>query len=173
MSRIVEQWRPIAEWESLYEISDQGRVKSLARVDARGHARKEKILRPSREKHGHLVVVLCRKGQRLKQGVHVLVCEAFCGSKRPGTEACHLDGDPSNNGPSNLMWGTRAQNMEHRDLHGRTMRGESHCGARLTELNVTAIRMDPRSNGKVAAAYGVSRSAVAHLRRRLTWKHVA
>ena len=33
---VTEQWRPVANYEDSYEVSDQGRVRSLKRVVLRG-----------------------------------------------------------------------------------------------------------------------------------------
>lgn len=32
MNATREQWRPVVGWENLYEVSDQGRVRSLDRM---------------------------------------------------------------------------------------------------------------------------------------------
>jgi hypothetical protein len=49
MARLAEEcWRPVCDFEGLYEISDRGRVKSLARTVRRGrfqHRVRERILR--------------------------------------------------------------------------------------------------------------------------------
>lgn len=59
-----------------------------------------------------------RAAQR-KVPLHQLVLLAFKGP-RPGKhhEGRHLDGNVENNLPSNLDWGTRAQNMRDAMLHG-------------------------------------------------------
>lgn len=129
-----EEWRPVLGFEGLYEVSNLGRVKSLPR-DARnrGHLLK---LRPSKAYYG---AVLYRDGRPRRKLVHRLVLEAFESPCPDGMECCHRDGNPRNNVPENLYWGTHLQNMQDRVRHGGYPR-QSHCihGHEFTPEN-TAI----------------------------------
>ena len=40
-----EEWRDVAGYEGLYQVSDQGRVKSLERKNCLGRTVKERILK--------------------------------------------------------------------------------------------------------------------------------
>lgn len=75
-----EQWRGVPGYEGYYEVSDQGRVKSLDRkinVKTGKRALKEKILRPSELSNGYYIVGLSRNGRSTTKYVHKLVAEAF------------------------------------------------------------------------------------------------
>ena len=50
----MEVWKPIEDYENLYEVSNLGRVKSLKYG-------KEKILKPRKNSCGYLMVTLCKK----------------------------------------------------------------------------------------------------------------
>ena len=50
---------------------------------------------------------------------HRLVLLAFVGECPSGMEACHNDGDPSNNNIDNLRWDTRSSNIKDQVKHGR------------------------------------------------------
>jgi hypothetical protein len=117
MRLMVERWRPVVGFEGQYEVSDQGRVRSLARVivqKASGYRPaclkpiKERILRPGPQKGGHLTVALGRGNSKL---VHVLVLEAFVGPRPEGREGCHGPGGTQDNRLSNLRWDTRSANV--------------------------------------------------------------
>jgi hypothetical protein len=111
-----ECWLPVAGHEGQYEVSDQGRVRSLARVvtvkassyrPAYARSVPERILRPGPSNSGHLTVILGKHNTRL---VHVLVLEAFVGPRPIGYEACHGLGGVSDNSLLNLRWDTRSSN---------------------------------------------------------------
>lgn len=55
--------------------------------------------------------------------VHRLILEAFSGPCPQGFEACHCDGQVTNNAISNLRWDTRSSNALDRHLHGTSNRG--------------------------------------------------
>jgi hypothetical protein len=55
---------------------------------------------------------------------------------------------------------------------GERIRGEAQYGAKLSEADVRAIRLDPRGERELARVYGVSNFAIGAIRRRQTWKHV-
>lgn len=126
-----ERWLPVVGYPG-YEVSDQGRVRSLDRVltycrdGVEIHrAHRGRLLSPGVMQSGHLLVVLGR-GNVLC--VHKLVLEAFVGPAPAGTECCHYDGDPANNRLSNLRWDTRAANMADAVRHGTHPRLKgNHC----------------------------------------------
>lgn len=75
-------WRDIKNFEGLYQVSNEGLVKSLERTVAgkNGSERtiRERILKPSTNGYGYLQVILCNgSGKRKTFKVHRLVCEAF------------------------------------------------------------------------------------------------
>ena len=127
-----EQWRAVPDWEGFYEVSDQGRVRSVDRIvpsrpgfTAR---RKGKVLRARVNTSGHLEVKLQRDGARRSVGVHRLVLTAFVGPCPEGMEACHADDDKSNNHLSNLRWDTRSANTYDKVRNGRhPMASRTHC----------------------------------------------
>ena len=66
----MEKWKPIKDYEGLYEVSNYGRVKSL-------HGKKKKILKICFTHNGYCRVGLY-KNNKIRQGkVHRLVAKAF------------------------------------------------------------------------------------------------
>jgi len=77
--------------------------------------------------------------------VHRLVLEAFAGPCPDGMEACHGDGDPTNNRRLNLRWDTRSSNQLDTVRHGRhTNANRTHCvnGHAFTTENTYIYRND-------------------------------
>lgn len=123
----MEEWKDINGYEGYYQVSNQGRVRSLDRVDSLGrlHASAVKSLR--RHTSGYWVTDLFKgEGVRKNGGggrgkthlVHRLVAIHFIGDPEPGQEVCHLNGDPSDSRVENLVWGTRAENHYDSVAHG-------------------------------------------------------
>ncbi len=128
----METRLPAKGWESLYEVTDKGRVWSV---------RRNKYLKATPHKPGGaLYVDLCRAdGKRHSIAVHHLVLETFVEPKPfSGAMGLHWDDDPQNNDPSNLRWETRGDNTRDSVRNGRHNQArKTHCPAKheYTEAN--------------------------------------
>ena len=98
-----EEWRPVKDYEGLYEVSNFGRVKSL---------RKNIILKPESDGvgKGYLCINLGR-GNHKK--IHRLVAEAFIPRIKDKNEVNHIDGNTKNNKVTNLEWVGHQENCLH------------------------------------------------------------
>jgi hypothetical protein len=155
-------------WCPDYKVREDGKVLSLKRG-------KRRVLKPNRLKGGHLQVRLYNGGVKIDVLVHHLVMEAFIGPCPKGLEARHLDGNPSNNRPANLTWGTRQENMEDKQTHGTQIRGERIWTAKLTEATVKRLRRNGIPRGQranTAKRLGVSIETIHSIMEGKTWKHV-
>lgn len=124
----IDSWRPVVDYEGLYEVSDQGRVRSLDRRDAAGRWVHGRAVQPVVHHRGHLRVSLWSGGRRTQVFVHRLVLEAFRGPAPDGMEACHNDGKPTNNRLENLRWDTQSENQLDRVRHGtHNNASKTHC----------------------------------------------
>jgi len=179
---VNEQWQPVVGYEGIYEVSDQGRFRSLDRVDASGARRKGRVIAGRDNGCGYLRVALCVNGKQVTAKLHRLVLEAFVGPCPKGMEACHFpDRDRANNRLENLRWDTRSQNQKDSIKHGTRYdpsletRGESHPFAKLKEKEVREIR-GRRAAGEsiktLAREFGVHRNHVSKVARGFAWKHV-
>ena len=179
MTSFTERWLPVYEWEGLYEVSNWGRVKSLARWRKIYHGgkwlAKERIRKLRLNAHGYLIVDLRRDGRRSSKNVHGLVLTAFVGPSPEGLECCHGDRNKTNNCLLNLRWDTKSNNQADRILHGTSNRGERNGVSKLTAEKVKAIRARcarGETQPSIAADFGISRVTVSHIHLRKTWAHV-
>ena len=118
--RADEVWLPVVGWEALYEVSNQGRVRSVQRSVAHQYSG-EVIVRARELRQSldgfHLQVTLGRNGKGYSRRVHLLVLEAFVGARPPGFDGCHNNGIVTDNVVTNLRWDTRTENMLDRFWH--------------------------------------------------------
>lgn len=120
----MSKWRAVLGFESLYEVSDGGQVRSIARHGTNGRVPRPGVKRP----YGHLLVSLYRDGKGTTRAVHRLVLEAFIGPRPARAECRHRNGQPSDNRLANLAWGTRSENQRDRVGHGRhNNASKTHC----------------------------------------------
>jgi hypothetical protein len=76
--------------------------------------------------------------------------------------------------PRHLFLGTRQDNVD--DMHAkgraRKAKGEEVGNARLTAMDVVAIRQDLRTQSEIAKDYGIARSTVSAIKTKQNWAHV-
>ncbi len=99
----MAEWRDIAGYDGVYQVSDQGQVRNT---------QTRKLMQPVRMKNGRLYVTLSSSGFQRKCTVHSLVAAAFLGDCPPNHEITHKDGDCLHNEASNLEYVTRLENQK-------------------------------------------------------------
>lgn len=103
---------------------------------------------------------------------HSLVAECFIGPRPAGQDVRHENNDPSDNRSTNLIYGTRAENMADQLRHGTRRFGSRHQNAKLTEDDVREIialllaRIPP---SVIAERKRVSQSTVENIRSGKAW----
>ena len=112
---MCEKWLDIEGYNGVYQVSDKGNVRSIARTCMQSNGTrlklKGKTLAPGRVgKYGHLSVALCKPGKQESRYVHSLVVEAFIGSRPEGMEVRHGSNGTSDNSLANLSYGTSKDN---------------------------------------------------------------
>ena len=116
-----EIFKDIHDYESLYQVSNLGRVKSLERVtkhNQNGIKRvKECILKQSLSS-GYPKVTLHKRGVRNSKRVHQLMAIAFLGHRPNGLRMVinHIDFNPLNNNLDNLEIVTNRENSNQKHL---------------------------------------------------------
>lgn len=118
----AERWLPVPGYEGYYEVSDQGRVRSLdRRLPYRNGTRmhRGRLLVGGRSPDdGRRLVQLAHEGGHSWPRVSVLVLEAFVGPRPAGMYACHNNGDATDDRLENLRWDTPSGNTADCLMHG-------------------------------------------------------
>jgi NUMOD4 motif/HNH endonuclease len=164
-----ERWLPIPGWSGYYEVSDQGRVRSVSRAITRSDGivqyRRSQIITLQLQPTGYLKVQL-HKHSQWTVPVHKLVLMAFVSPKPDGMECRHHDGNPANNRLDNLSWDTQSINTYDQVRHGtHPQASKTHCpqGHEYTDANTYRCRDRRICRICKAAAYERWRQKVKRL----------
>lgn len=162
---------------SKYVAGSDGHIYCFS--DARVNAKKPWPFRLAEAigSEGYPFVTLIENDRKRSKSVHVLVCAAFHGP-RPSTthEVRHIDGSRTNTLPSNLSWGTPAENEADKRRHGTMARGAKHGIAKLSDEAVRILRI-AIPNGywnavDAAKVFDVDPSVIRAAVAGKSWKHV-
>lgn len=107
-----EVWKDIDGYEG-YQVSNLGRVRSFKNGKVR-------ILKPSSDKCGYLIVNLCKNSSSKSCRVHRLVAQAFIPNPNNLPQVNHKDENPSNNIVSNLEWCDAKYNINYGTRNEKT-----------------------------------------------------
>lgn len=164
-----EEWRAVAR-NPKYEVSSLGRVRRVVpyRSTKVGRLRKTYL-----NKDGYPTLGLPLGGRIRSHTVHVLVCEAFHGPKpSPIHQAAHGDGVRANCRADNLRWALPVENYADRTRHGTAPVGARNPMAKLTPVNVWAIRaryLLGETAASLGRCFGVSDTHVLRIVSRDVW----
>jgi hypothetical protein len=122
----TEIFKDIPDYENIYQISNKGIIKSLARTKLnRGkyiENIKEKFLVQTKNSRGYLSVTLCKNGFYKQCQVHQIMAIVFFNHVFDGTTKIvvdHIDGNRLNNNLENLQLISHSKNIskaQNRDL---------------------------------------------------------
>lgn len=155
-----------------YEVSDDGQVRNIK-------TGKMLKLQPC-GKYGRLQVCLYKNGKGRWFLIHRLVLTAFVGPCPKGMEACHNNGNASDNRVANLRWDTHKNNGKDLIKHGTCFiaRGSKNGMAKLTDDQVKEIRARYKyrsrdSNSRtLSKEFKVSFGEICDIVNNKLWKHV-
>ena len=112
-----EVWKDIQGYEGLYQVSNQGRVRSLDRTVKRRNQPDlpvaGKVLSPRIGKNGYSYVILSKEAKGKTANIHRLVAEAFLDKPEGCNVVNHIDGNKENNACNNLEWCDSSKNNKH------------------------------------------------------------
>lgn len=113
------EWKPVKEYEGLYEVSENGEIRSCDRyintdiLHVKSRLIKGKIIRQNKKRAGYRTVDLCRDGKVKTTLVHRIVAEAFIPNPDGLRFVNHKDSNRENNAAGNLEWVTSSENRKH------------------------------------------------------------
>lgn len=129
----MEEWRAIAGYEGLYEVSNLGRVRSLKYWGGNRVA----ILKQATSKRGYKKIALTSEKKTFL--IHRLVAQAFIPNPENKPEVNHIDGNKQNNCVNNLEWVTGSENNIHAVYslgHDQWKKGLKKAVSRASELQL-------------------------------------
>lgn len=102
------QWKEIRDYEGLYEINSNGKIRSVPRNGTKGG-----ILKYCVNKDGYYTVSLCKNKKRKTYSVHRLVALHFLPNNDDTMQVNHINENKLDNRVCNLEWVTTKENINH------------------------------------------------------------
>ena len=177
-----EIWKDITGYEGIYQVSNYGNVKAVARTLNDGRFRKERMLKPYIDRDGYKKATLWYGNNPQKHYfVHRLVALAFIDNPDNYPQINHKDENPANNHVENLEWCDVRYNINYGNRNikmAQAIRGENHYLHKLKNEDIRFIRdhyiRGHNEYGQCAMArkYGVCQSVIRSIINRKTWKHI-
>lgn len=164
-----EIYKAIKGYESSYEVSNLGNIKSKRKP----HRSYEKVLKPIKVTGGYLAIDL-GDGVKIKRFlVHRLVGETFLNNKENKSQINHINGIKTDNRIENLEWNTRSENQLHSIRTGlRTTKGIKNSQCKLNEEAVMRIFFDKRKYKEISEDFIISIPTVSDIKRGHSWSHI-
>lgn len=123
-----EIWLPVVGFESKYEVSNKGRVRSIKKDGSFA------VRSPYVSNCGYMRLWLYDCGRNKQVYVHRLVAEAFLQNTLNKPQVNHIDCNKANNNLENLEWATREENMKHADINGKMENLHAYTRRKRTPL---------------------------------------
>lgn len=173
---LVEEWRAVPGYGERYEVSSLGMVRRKE-IELQKRTRYGGVMTQTypakmlklQDRKGYHYARIGVYGKKYQVPVHRMVLAAFHRPQGEGEICRHLDGNPKNNRPCNLAWGTHQENMNDRKAHGNYLTHESHVMAKLTPEDVELIRTSDMTGTALSKMLGIGQSQVSRIRRNQSW----
>ena len=156
-----------------YAVSNDGEI---MRLTNRTCGKAGRVLKTKTATTGYLEVTLMRNGERCQASVHRLVAEHFV--PNPDNKPCvnHKNGIKRDSNADNLEWVTYSENTQHACRTGLLPSGADASPAKLTDLQVIAIRSKYAhkdcTQQELAEKYGIDQTQISNIVLGKQWKHL-
>ena len=182
-----EEWRPVKDFEHVYEVSSYGRIRSVDHVVMRKDGKplhvKGCVLKALPNNRGYPRVSLCFSGHSTWSHVHTLIAEAFLSQPKSKIGPLadqygvnHKDGDKTNNHINNLEYITNRANVRHARKNGLLdVAGMKNGRAKISADDVREIRR-LYTNGMrqidLARQFSIDQTQISRIVRHVCWPHI-
>jgi hypothetical protein len=172
---MIERWTAVRGHEGEFEVSNLGRIKSLARHVRNGNGQRivrERIRALGKHPQGYLTIAYKVDSPPLL--VHRVVAQHFIPNPCNKEFVNHLDGNKLNNTVENLEWVTREENEKHALETGlKCSAGSRNSMAKLKEEDVRMIRQmkgKGMSLSALSTAFGVHKVTIGRIVNNKIWQ---
>lgn len=174
-----EIWKPIKNFEHLYLISNNGKVKSLDRKARNGtgyRTYKGKELSGA-NKAGYRYVILYNNQHATNRMIHRLVAETFIVNSENKYCVNHKNGNKSDNRVDNLEWVSSKENTDHAIKLGLIKnKGEKGSFSKLKDWMIPKIRemykSGKYSQRQIGDYFKVKQTTIYYILSGKTWTHI-
>jgi hypothetical protein len=164
----MEIWKDIAGYEGLYKVSNLGNVKSLERFVNTSNGIsiriKEKILKHRKDGTGYLSVNLSLFSKAKTFSIHRLVAVHFLLNSKELKCVNHINGIKTDNRVENLEWCSHSHNTLHAFKLGINLKGEDRSFSKITNEQVSEIKISKLKQKKLAELYNVDQSLISRIK---------
>lgn len=148
----METWKDIVGYEGFYQISNQGNVRSLDRIDCKNHFRKGKACKKILTEDGYYKVSLNKDSVEKRFFIHRLVAIHFISN--PNNLECvnHKDENKTNNCIENLEWCSRSYNNNYGTRNKR-----------IANIQSVKTAMIDKNTGRVLMIFNSAKDAAKYV----------
>lgn len=162
----LEIWKDVPNYEGLYQVSNLGNVKSLARKN-KNRVNREKIMKLKLNNSGYYQVWLCKNNKSKGFFVHRLIALTFVPNLNNFPEVNHIDAVKTNNKVSNLEWCTHMDNMKHANNLGLiSIKEMTEAKRKYTQVDlnmVLELNKLNKSHKEISKETGIHKSTVKRM----------
>lgn len=136
-----EEWRPVSGYEGDYEVSSNGRIRSLDRMGEGTRPRRQKgrIIKPN-PKQGYMTVMLYHANKVGYYQIHRLVAEAFIPNPENLPFVNHKNEKRDDNRVENLEWCDAAYNSKYGTAITRANEARALHGFKVPVLAYNTVK---------------------------------
>ena len=160
------EWRDVVGYEGLYQVSSDGRIRSLDRIVPHSRYGQQfvagRMLSPQPSgRHEYLHVRLSKEGKTRTLVLHRLVALAFLGTCPHGKQVRHGNKGGSDNSVGNLSYGSKSDNEldKRRDGTSGGVRVIRSDGVEFDSLSIAAEETGCHRNSICDACKGRQKTA--------------